>query len=381
MNKEILKWYLDYIDRKRLDEIINRASVSIKGFTSKKTVSSIPTQLAKKNMLNNTTNYKKVREYLLSESLIELMGIKDKSKLMNLIKEGKEKEGILKFLIGSDEDEYIEEKEFFINEIKNKTLDLKDSNNLEDNLENSNDKIDEDNEVCVSKEEVSTEYNKAVKNQVEKLKKQIVKLEKNNNKLTVDLEKIKEQKKTLNNEKISLSKQINVLSQDINSLKKKLEASDSKISKNIENYNNLKNKYDLLIKKEKELIEENKNLVKESNKVKKREEGLKTKNKDLTSEIETIKKMLEKASREKIALIGEIEEIHLKGSNYEFEKIDLKKVKNLDELLGEGYVEVWVLLYELSSLDQSVINRKENKYKVFKFKNFEEVKSHMDNGR
>ena len=71
---------------------------------------------------------------------------------------------------------------------------------------------------------------------------------KNNNKLTVDLEKIKEQKKTLNNEKISLSKQINVLSQDINSLKKKLEASDSKISKNIENYNNLKNKYDLLIK-------------------------------------------------------------------------------------------------------------------------------------
>ena len=48
MNKEILKWYLDYIDRKRLDEIINRASVSIKGFTSKKTVSSIPTQLAKK---------------------------------------------------------------------------------------------------------------------------------------------------------------------------------------------------------------------------------------------------------------------------------------------------------------------------------------------
>jgi len=133
--------------------------------------------------------------------------------------------------------------------------------------------------------------------------------------------------------------------------------------------------------KEKELIEENKNLVKEGNKVKKREEGLKTKNRELTNEIETIKKMLEKASREKIALIGEIEEIHLKGSNYEFEKIDLKKVKNLDELLGEGYVEVWVLLYELSSLDQSVINRKENKYKVFKFKNFEEVKSHMDNGR
>ena len=48
MNKEILKWYLDYIDRKRLDEIINRSSVSIKGFTSKNTVSSIPTQLAKK---------------------------------------------------------------------------------------------------------------------------------------------------------------------------------------------------------------------------------------------------------------------------------------------------------------------------------------------
>ncbi|AOY53459.1 hypothetical protein [Clostridium perfringens] len=91
--------------------------------------------------------------------------------------------------------------------------------------------------------------------------------------------------------------------------------------------------------------------------------------------------MLEKASKEKIALIGEIEEIHLKGSSYEFEKIDLKKVKNLDELLGEGYEEVWVLLYELSSLDQSVINRKENKYKVFKFKNFEEVKSHMDNVR
>ena len=36
MNKEILKWYLDYIDRKRLDEIINRSSVSIKGFTSKR---------------------------------------------------------------------------------------------------------------------------------------------------------------------------------------------------------------------------------------------------------------------------------------------------------------------------------------------------------
>ena len=76
-----------------------------------------------------------------------------------------------------------------------------------------------------------------------------------------------------------------------------------------------------------------------------------------------------------------MEEIHLKGSSYEFEKIDLKKVKNLDELLGEGYEEVWVLLYELSSLNQSVINRKENKYKVFKFKNFEEVKSHMDNVR
>lgn len=380
MNKEILKWYLDYIDRKRLDEIINRASVSIKGFTSKKNISSIPTQLAKKNMLN-TTNYNKVREYLLSESLIELMGIKDKSKLMNLIKEGKEKEAILKFLIGSDEDEYIEEKEFFINEINNETLDLKGSNDLEDNLEDNNDKIDENNEVCVAKEEVSTESNKSDKNQIEKLKKQIVKLEKNNNKLTSDLEKIKEEKKTLSNEKTSLSKQINVLSQDISSLKKKLEASDNKISKNIENYNNLKNKYDLLIKKEKELIEENKNLVKESNKVKKREEGLKTKNRELINEIETIKKMLEKASKEKIALIGEIEEIHLKGSNYEFEKIDLKKVKNLDELLEEGYVEVWVLLYELSSLDQSVINRKENKYKVFKFKSFEEVKSHMDNGR
>lgn len=390
MNKEILKWYLNYIDNKKLNEILSRVKLNIKGFSSNRKIknkSIIPSKFAIKNILEDEENYERFTQYLFAESFLEMDEVKD-NEIIDLLKEGKEVEEILKFLVGSNEDAYLEEKEYLLEKIKSGTLNLEEK---EDKISKKNkstaskskssiSKVENQNGESLELEEESIKAEKTKNDDINKLKKSLTKLESSNEKLNIEIRKLKEDKKSINYEKSSLNKQINVLTQEVNSLKRKLETSQSKESKSNENYINLKNKYDELIKKERELLKENKDLTKESNSIRKKEDELKEKNRELAFELENIKKMLEKVSKEKIAIIGDIEKIHLKGSDYEFKNIEFKNINNLDDLL-QDYEEVWVTLYELSSLEQSKILRAENNYKVFKFKTFEEVKNHINNGR
>lgn len=382
MNKEILKWYLNYIDNKKLNENLNKLKLNINGFCNNrksKSRSIIPTQIAIKNILEDEVNYNKVTKYFFEESFLEVNGLKD-SDIMDLLKEGKDIEGILKFLVGSNEDIYLEEKKYLLEKIKSGTLNLE-GKNIENSKKSKSSVNKEKNSIIepLEGEEELVSIEKSKVEDINKLRNKIEKLENSNKKLNSEIEKFRENKKTINNEKIALSKQINILTQEVTSLKRKLETSQKRESNINKDFASLKNKYDDLLNREKELLKKNIDLKEERINIRKKEEQLKEKNKELISELENIKRKLDKIPKKKIAIIGEIDKIHLKGSNYEFEKIMVKNTKNLDDLLQE-YEEVWVNLYQLSSLEQSKILRVENNYKVFKFKRFEEVKNRINNG-
>lgn len=382
MNKEILKWYLNYIDNKKLNENLNKLKLNINGFCNNrksKSRSIIPTQIAIKNILEDEGNYNKVTKYFFEESFLEVNGLKD-SDIMDLLKEGKDIEGILKFLVGSNEDIYLEEKKYLLEKIKSGTLNLE-GKNIENSKKSKSSVNKEKNSIIepLEGEEELVSIEKSKVEDINKLRNKIEKLENSNKKLNSEIEKFRENKKTINNEKIALSKQINILTQEVTSLKRKLETSQKRESNINKDFASLKNKYDDLLNREKELLKKNIDLKEERINIRKKEEQLKEKNKELISELENIKRKLDKIPKKKIAIIGEIDKIHLKGSNYEFEKIMVKNTKNLDDLL-QDYEEVWVNLYQLSSLEQSKILRVENNYKVFKFKRFEEVKNRINNG-
>lgn len=384
MNEEILKWYISNIDEESFKTLYKRSSIRIQGFSGLKKKKIVPPRHMIINSLDYGKNLKVIKEYL-SSNLSASINLNNKSEndLMDLFKERKGRKVIMEFVISSDEEEYADLKELIIEEIENNTLTLEEDDFfLDKEDENREEEVNGEHESNDEAEiEIATSNIKLDKENLIKL---TTSLKEQNKTLNNEIKSLNNEKKSLNNDMKNLerekNKQINILKEDNASLKKKLEASEKKEKKSIENYNSLKSKYDNLKTIEKELTEKNKDLIKESKKFQKKEEDLKNEKKDLQRELDNINKMLEKVTRDKIAIIGEIDSFHLKGSNYEFEQIDLDRVSNLDDLLKE-YEEVWVLLYELSVLNQSKISRKENSYKVYKFKTFGELKEHMNTAR
>lgn len=404
MDEKILKWYIKNVDEKRLREIIRYVDLNINGFPKNKRKKTLPPRVIISRSLENKSNINSLKDFF---DLTSLNGMNENYKeeeLIKMFKDGNMNEEIVEFIISTEKNNYLSLKELIVDEIEKNSLrltyegekkvdilenndfkvhGLKDNNKLEDkklNLEEGEAKeeiassIEESKIIEEVKEEVSYEILLKLKEEYEILKEK-------NRKKDEEIRKLREEKKVALLENKSsiknLKKQINDLELENKKFEKNLKKLNGIEEKGKEQYNSLKERYDKALNEKRQENEENALLKSENQKFKNKEIKLKNEIKELKKEIELKEKEMERFSRRRIAIIGEIDDFHIKGLNYDFSKIDVKKIEDLDKLLND-YEEVWVLLYDLQVADQSRINRRENNYKVYKFKSFGELKNHMD---
>lgn len=399
MNEEILKWYISNIDEKKLKELLRYSKIKIKGFSSNKKKRILPPKSLVLKCLENEYNLSSLKKFLRLNSFggVNYEHIAEEE-LIKIFSRGNNL-NIVEFIISTGENTYPTLKKLVLDKINNKSLVLTDN---EDKIEEDSEEIKPDNsedkisnnriDESLAREEVATSkegaYDDLENSNVDYNKNIIAKLIKEN----LDLEKeskIKDEKiiglckendsniKEIKNLNRGFNKKINDLNQSNINLKKKLEKLKDSEERIKDQYDNLKKKYDRVLIESKNVNEENRILMGENEKRKNKEVKLKSEIKELKKIIENKTEELNRFSKSRIAIIGEIDDFHINSFDYDFKRLDVKKINNLDELLYD-YEEVWVLLYDLSVIDQSKIIRRKNNYKVYKFRTFEELKNHMN---
>lgn len=404
MDEKILKWYIKNVDEKRLREIIRYADLNINGFPKNKRKKTLPPRFVISRSLENESNTNSLKEFFEPNSLNRMNEDYKEEELIKMFKDGNMNEEIVEFIISTEKDSYLNIKKLIVDEIEKDSLrltceegkkeDILENNDLEVHSLKENNKLEDEkfkSEEREAKEEIasSREEGKKIEELEQevsyeillKLKEEYEILKEKNRKKDEEIRKLREEKKVALLENKSSIKKLKKRINDLELENKKFEKNLNKLNgieeKSKEQYNSLKEKYDKVLNEKRQENEENALLKSENQKFKNKEIKLKNEIKELKKEIELKEEEMERFSRRRIAIIGEIDDFHIKGLNYDFSKIDVKKIDDLDKLLND-YEEVWVLLYDLQVVDQSRINRRENNYKVYKFRSFGELKDHMD---